>query len=77
MGVNKTKKKEAINNIFEFVRYHPELSRLDPKTNETPLYHVVRELATHVKPFTEDHFDFDIIGRFYGEFVRYTGGDKK
>lgn len=77
LWVNKTKKKEAINNIFEFVRYHPELSRLNAKTNETPLYHVVRELATHVKPFTEDHFDFDIIGRFYGEFVRYTGWDKK
>jgi type I restriction enzyme M protein len=77
LGVNKTKKKEAINNIFEFVRYHPELCRLSSKENETPLFHVVRELVTHVQPFVEDHFDFDIIGRFYGEFVRYTGGDKK
>lgn len=30
-----------------------------------------------MKPFTLDHYDFDIIGNFYGEFIRYTGGDKQ
>jgi len=30
-----------------------------------------------VQPFTKDHYDFDIIGNFYGEFIRYTGGDGK
>lgn len=75
LGVNQDKKKEAIINAFSFIEYHPELQKKDKKRNESPLAHIVRELDAEMKPFTQDHIDFDIIGNFYGEFIRYTGGD--
>ncbi len=70
-------KKKAVTNAFSFIEHHPELSRIDTKRNESPLAHVVQDLHTHVQPFLKDHYDFDIIGSFYGEFIRYTGGDGK
>jgi type I restriction enzyme M protein len=68
---------KLLENQFSFIEHHPELSKFNEKTGETPLYHVVKDLADHVKPFIQDHYDFDVIGNFYGEFIRYTGGDKK
>jgi hypothetical protein len=75
LGVNQDKKKEAIINAFSFIEYHPELQKKDKKRNESPLAHIVREIDSEMRPFIQDHFDFDIIGNFYGEFIRYTGGD--
>ncbi|NTW30306.1 MAG: N-6 DNA methylase [Candidatus Moranbacteria bacterium] len=77
LGLNQESKKRAIGNAYQFIPDHPELSKMHPKEGETPLFHVVHSLAQNVKPFIEDHFDFDVIGNFYGEFIRYTGGDKK
>ncbi|MDO8443839.1 MAG: N-6 DNA methylase [Candidatus Azambacteria bacterium] len=75
LGVNQDEKKRAIINAFSFIEYHPELQKIDKKKNESPLEHIVREIDSEMKPFTHDRFDFDIIGNFYGEFIRYTGGD--
>lgn len=75
LGVNQDEKKRAIMNAFSFIEYHPELQKIDKKKNESPLEHIVREIDSEMKPFTHDRFDFDIIGNFYGEFIRYTGGD--
>lgn len=77
LGDNKETKKQAVTNAFSFIEFHPELHKFNPKINESPLAHIVRELDEKVKPFTRDHYDFDIIGNFYGEFIRYTGGDGK
>ena len=75
LGVNQDEKKRAIINAFSFIEYHPELQKIDKKKNESPLEHIVREIDSEMKPFTHDRFDFDVIGNFYGEFIRYTGGD--
>ncbi len=75
LGVNQDEKKRAIINAFSFIEYHPELQKIDKKKNESPLEHIVREIDSEMRPFTQDRFDFDVIGNFYGEFVRYTGGD--
>ena len=77
LGDNHEAKKRAVINAFSFIKHHPELQKVDKKRNESPLFHIVKELYMHVKPFTKDHYDFDIIGNFYGEFIRYTGGDGK
>lgn len=77
LGVNQDEKKRAIINAFSFIEYHPELQKIDKKKNESPLEHIVREIDSEMKPFTYDRFDFDVIGNFYGEFIRYTGGDAK
>ena len=77
LGDNQEAKKKAVINAFSFIEHHPELHRIDSKKNESPLLHIIRDLHTHVQPFTYDYYDFDIIGNFYGEFIRYTGGDGK
>ena len=75
LGVNQDEKKRAIINAFSFIEYHPELQKIDKKKNESPLEHIVHEIDSEMRPFTQDRFDFDVIGNFYGEFIRYTGGD--
>ena len=77
LGDTQESKKRAVTNAFSFIEHHPELHKIDKKKNESPLLHIVRDLHIHVQPFTKDHYDFDIIGNFYGEFIRYTGGDGK
>ena len=77
LGANQESKKKAVTNAFSFIEHHPELHKVDTKKNESPLLHIIRELHARVQPFTKDHYDFDIIGNFYGEFIRYTGGDKQ
>ncbi|MCX6717747.1 MAG: N-6 DNA methylase [Candidatus Taylorbacteria bacterium] len=77
LGDTHETKKKAVINAFSFIAHHPELQKIDTKKNESPLLHIVRDLHIHVQPFTKDHYDFDIIGNFYGEFIRYTGGDGK
>lgn len=77
LGDNKDAKKEAVINAFSFIEHHPELKKVDQRKNESPLLHIMRDLHVHVQPFTRDYYDFDIIGNFYGEFIRYTGGDGK
>jgi type I restriction-modification system DNA methylase subunit len=75
LGVNQERKKNAIINAFRFIEDHPELQKTNRKKNESPLAHIVHEIDNEVKPFTQDHYDYDVIGNFYGEFIRYTGGD--
>ncbi len=77
LGDNHETKKKAVTNAFSFIAHHPELQKVDVKKNESPLLHIIRDLHLHVQPFTKDYYDFDIIGNFYGEFIRYTGGDGK
>lgn len=77
LGDTHETKKKAVINAFSFIAHHPELQKIDTKKNESPLLHIIRDLHIHVNPFTKDHYDFDIIGNFYGEFIRYTGGDGK
>ena len=77
LGINQESKKNAIVNAFRFIEDHPELQKFDKKKNESPLAHIVRDIDEHAKPFTESRYDFDTIGAFYAEFIRYTGGDKQ
>ncbi len=77
LGDTHETKKKAVINAFSFIPHHPELQKIDQKKNESPLLHIVDDLYIHVRPFTKEHYDFDIIGNFYGEFIRYTGGDGK
>lgn len=41
------------------------------------LYELIKELNDKVRPFISVYHDFDVVGQFYGEFLKYTGGDKK
>jgi type I restriction enzyme M protein len=41
------------------------------------LYQLIKDLNEKVWPFISVYHDFDVVGQFYGEFLKYTGGDKK
>ncbi len=77
LGVNQEEKKKAVINSFRFIEDHPELQKIDKNKNESPLARIVKDIDREVRPFTQSHYDYDIIGDFYGEFIRYTGGDKQ
>jgi len=41
------------------------------------LYQLIKDMNDKVWPFISVYHDFDVVGQFYGEFLKYTGGDKK
>lgn len=45
--------------------------------NVSNLYHVTKEIDSTLSPFMEKYVEHDIVGKFYGEFISYTGGDGK
>jgi len=56
---------------YGFLNIHPELNR------GSTLKELIMEIEKNIKPFMEDFEHIDVIGRFYGEFLKYTGGDGK
>ncbi|MFH5227310.1 HsdM family class I SAM-dependent methyltransferase [Antrihabitans spumae] len=70
-----SRKREIMLAPYSFVRTHPELARMN-NTNEIPLVRLISDIDAHVRPFLDQYHDVDVIGQFYGEFLRYTGGDK-
>ena len=69
-------KREVMLDPYRFMGTHPELSKPNA-VGETPLYRLISDINEHVRPFLDAYHDIDVIGQFYGEFLRYTGGDKK
>ncbi|MDF4786593.1 N-6 DNA methylase [Vibrio parahaemolyticus] len=41
------------------------------------MFELIKMLNEKVWPFISVYHDFDVVGQFYGEFLKYTGGDKK
>jgi type I restriction enzyme M protein len=70
------RKREAMLAPYQFIDTHPEISKPN-ETGETPLRRLVGDLDDHIRPFMNTYQNVDVIGQFYGEFLRYTGGDKK
>ncbi|MFX0593306.1 HsdM family class I SAM-dependent methyltransferase [Melissospora conviva] len=72
----KEDKREVMLAPYYFIRTHPELGRANA-SGESPLCRLIDEIDQHVRPFLDTYQNVDVIGQFYGEFLRYTGGDKK
>lgn len=77
-------KKELMMSAYEFVRTHPELTKKtrlkikgEPDVEASPLRYLINDLQREVLPFATAYPQFDVIGQFYAEFLRYTGGDGK
>jgi len=84
---------EALNNILKksdipkdkhvvllqtvgFINTLPTLHEQE-ENNHTRLYNIVSGIDEHLFTSTHRYSDLDLIGKFYGEFIRYTGGDGK
>lgn len=70
-------KQEKILNVYSFIKSHPELTKRDEVYENRVLLRLVEQIDEKIMPFIRDYHDLDIIGKFYAEFLRYTGGDKK
>lgn len=62
---------------FSAVAVHPELGKATHAYPKGLLHEILAMLAERVMPFLTIYHDFNVVGRFYGEFLKYTGGDGK
>lgn len=69
-------KKDKILSQFAFIKDTVKLNEIEPKLNKTPLRHFVEYLNEKIyKSIRYNSSAEDYIGRFYGEFMSYSGGD--
>lgn len=75
-------KKYNMTQPYSTIAVHPALGKpTDSKTAakfpKGVLFQLIKDLNEKVWPFISVYHDFDVVGQFYGEFLKYTGGDKK
>ncbi|SIM26506.1 type I restriction-modification system, M subunit [Mycobacteroides abscessus subsp. abscessus] len=70
-------KLENMTQPFTGIQVHPELRKPTKGYPKGLLHEIVKMLAEKVMPFLTVYHDFDVVGAFYGEFLKYTGGDGK
>jgi hypothetical protein len=68
-------KKNSMTQPYSSIAVHPELGKATAKYPKGALHELIKRLYEKVWPFISQ--DFDVVGQFYGEFLKYTGGDKK
>ena len=70
-------KKDNMTQPYSSIGVHPELGKASKAYPKGPLHELIDRLNSKVWPFISVYHDFDVVGQFYGEFLKYTGGDKK
>jgi 16S rRNA G966 N2-methylase RsmD len=74
-------KKDTMLQPYASVSNQPNLGKPDSKISKKypkgVLYEIVKEINDNVWPFISVYHNFDVVGHFYGEFLKYTAGDKK
>ena len=74
-------KKNIMLQPYSAIAVHPNLGKPDSKTAKEYPDGVFKEIITriyrNVWPYINVYHDFDVVGQFYGEFLKYTAGDKK
>lgn len=70
-------KKDNMTQPYSSIAVHPELGKATKAYPKGPLHELIERLNSKVWPFISVYHDFDVVGQFYGEFLKYTGGDKK
>lgn len=74
-------KKDSMIQPYANVSVQPNLGKPDAKlAKEHPkgiLNKIIDEINENVHPFISIYHNFDVVGHFYGEFLKYTAGDKK
>ena len=70
-------KKDNMAQPYSSIAVHPELGKATKTYPKGVLHELIRRLNEKVCPFITIYHAFDVVGQFYGEFLKYTGGDKK
>lgn len=70
-------KKERVLAQFQFIKHRPQLSSIHPALGKSPLKYYAEYIKSKVYAAICNNTPDDVLGRFYGEFLRYSGGDGK
>ncbi|SDB81836.1 HsdM family class I SAM-dependent methyltransferase [Shouchella lonarensis] len=70
-------KRNNMTQPYSSIAVHPELGKATKAYPKGVLHELIKMLNEKVWPFISVYHDFDVVGQFYGEFLKYTGGDKK
>jgi type I restriction enzyme M protein len=74
-------KKDTMLQPYTTIAVHPNLGTPDSNTvKEYPdgvFKAIINRICENVWPYINIYHDFDVVGQFYGEFLKYTAGDKK
>lgn len=73
--VSPESKKEKVLEQFNLIKNDTKLNEID-NDGETPLRHFTKYINRNVSERIKNSPE-DILGRFYGEFMKYSGGDGK
>ncbi|MFJ7371026.1 class I SAM-dependent DNA methyltransferase [Lysinibacillus sp. NPDC098008] len=70
-------KRTKLEAVFNFITVHPELTKNTQDLNSRVLFNLVKKVDQEILPIIRTYNELDLVGDFYREFLRYTGGDKK
>lgn len=70
-------KREKVLNQFNLIKDREVLSKVNTALGKTPLRYFTKFLKQHVLNHVVNNSPEDVLGRFYGEFMSYSGGDGK
>lgn len=74
-------KKDTMIQPYSTIAVHPNLAKPDTRlAKEYPdgvFKEIISRINENVWPYINIYHDFDVVGQFYGEFLKYTAGDKK
>ena len=68
-------KKEQVLSQFNIVKDRTILNQFDERLQKTPLKYFTEYLKQNVYASVVANTKEDVLGRFYGQFIRYSGGD--
>lgn len=70
-------KKDNMAQPYASISIHPELAKKSKEYPKGILHELVKRIHEKAAPLMKAEEGTDILGHFYGEFLKYTGGDKK
>lgn len=68
-------KKDRVLDQFRLIKNRPHLSEETTKLGKSPLRYFAEYLNSNILTAICNNSPEDVLGRFYGEFIRYSGGD--
>lgn len=74
-GVMPEDKVNILLNKFSFLETNVRLNEKNETLGMTPLHYFTKKLQDKVIHHFKQNTDYDILGNFYGEFVKYGGSD--
>lgn len=77
VNVEPKEKKDLVLSQFQFIKYRPQLSAIHPALRKSPLKYYAEYIKSKVYTAICSNTPDDVLGRFYGEFLSYSGGDGK